>query len=490
MLSGQLKISNATIIATLIIILTSFPSLPAATQTQAGVSFTFAFAGDTGQYGASDGTGVNNTGSFYYSTASLQALPTGLSFFVDLGDQTYNGTSNGNPPTGNEGLWCNFVKTNTQANLGTNFPWIQVVGNHEDGNSAFAKDGYIDAFTAPNCLPEPPSIHFVSSTVGCPDAILLTGCYGREGYWDYPPDNPIARFITIAGAEKVGLGNQTTAYNYCPLNMCNNLNFDRRWDWLKGAIDQGKSQGEWVIVFDHKPCLSPDTATACEGNGTFNGHNPGAQAWNLFFSEGVDLVINGHAHIQARSKQLTCYGPTEPTTTLPAGLTYTPSCVADNGSDNLYSRGKGLVNIIEGDFSQLDGQLNYTRPDINYFAEAKSARPYLTIPENECCWVNGTMIDMNSGVGFGEITISTTQLTYNWHLSLETHYVGSHAPTYTDTFTIRGQATSQAASQSPSLWTMIKDNLPIIIAVALTAATSSALTYAVTRRSRNPKRTH
>src|SRR5713101_5007283 len=114
---------------------------PLVSESRADVSFTFAFAGDTGQYGASSGTGQNSPGSFVNSAASLQALPPGLSFFVDDGDISYNGTSNNFPPTGNEVLWCNFVKTNIRANLGPNFPWIQVVGNHEDGNSTFAKDG-------------------------------------------------------------------------------------------------------------------------------------------------------------------------------------------------------------------------------------------------------------------------------------------------------------------------------------------------------------
>src|SRR5260370_21522845 len=273
---------------------------PLIPEIRADSSLSSAFAGDTGQYGASAGSAQNGTGSFFNTAASLQALPPGLSFFVEDGDISYNGTSNNFPSTGNEILWCNFVKANIQGNLGPNFPWIQVVGNHDDGNSTFAKDGYIDAFTSPSCLPKPSGIGFIPSTAGCPDASLTTGCYGREGYWDFPVDQPIARFIMIAGSEKIGNGTNPTSYNYCPLAVCNNLGFAKRWSWLKDVIDLSKVNGEWVVVFDHKPCLSPDLATSCEGNGTFNGHNPGAQLWNLFFSEGVDLVINDHAHIHAR----------------------------------------------------------------------------------------------------------------------------------------------------------------------------------------------
>ncbi len=363
-------------------------------------------------------------------------------------------------------MWCNFVKTNIQPNLGPNFPWIQVVGNHEDGNSTFAKDGYIDAFTAPNCLPKPAGIGFIPSTAGCPDASLYSGCYGREGYWDFPVDQPIARFIMIAGAEKVGNGTTTTGYNYCPLATCNNLNFDKHWNWLKGVIDTAKASGEWVIVFDHKPCLSPDLGTSCEGNGTFNGHNPTAQLWNLFFSEGVDLVINGHAHVHARSKQLTCLGPTEPSSSSLNSVEYSPSCVADSGSDNVYSRGKGVVNVIDGVFSQEDGQINFTRPAASYFATAMSARPSPTVSPRVCCWVNGSPTDMNSGIGFGEVTVSATELSYTWQMSLETRFLGGQTPTFSDTFVIRNDQPGQSSTLFGGIGGFFTENWTIALATA------------------------
>ena len=442
---------------------------PLVSEGRAESSFTFAFAGDTGQYGASSGSGQIGAGSFVNSAASLQALPPGLSFFVDVGDISYNGTSNGFPPTGNEVLWCNFVKTNIQPNLGPNFPWIQVVGNHEDGNSTFAKDGYIDAFTSPDCLPKPAGIGFIPSTAGCPDASLYSGCYGREGYWDFPVGQPLARFIMIAGSEKIGNGT-TAGYNYCPLSACNNVNFDKRWNWLKGVIDEAKAGGEWVIVFDHKPCLSPDLATSCEGNGTFNGHNPSAQMWNLFFSEGVDLVINGHAHLHARSKQLTCLGPTEPSSASLTSVVYSSSCVADDGSDNVYTRGKGVVDVIDGAFSQIDGQINFTRHATSYFATAMSARFSPTPSSHVCCLVNGSPTDMNSGIGFGEITITADQLSYTWQMSLETRFIGSQSPTFSDTFVIRNDQPGKSSTLFDGIGGFFTQNW--IISVATTAALS------------------
>lgn len=464
------------------------PNLPVAGEP----SFTFAFAGDTGQYGASYGTGQNGTASFVNSAASLQALPSGLSFFVDDGDLSYNGTSNNNPATGIEVLWCNFVKANTQANLGPNFPWIQVVGNHDDGNSTFAKDGYIDAFTSPNCLPKPAGLGFIPSAVGCPDATLYSGCYGREGYWDFPPGQPLARFIVIAPADKVGNGTVTTAYNYCPMSACNSQMMDKRWSWLKTTIDQAKASGEWVIVFSHKPCLSPDLETTCEGNGIFNGHNPDAQLWNLFFSEGVDLVINGHAHIHARSKQLTCLGPVEPVTDhhLPFALSsiiYSPSCVADDGSDNTYTRGRGVVNVIEGDFSQMDGQLNFTRADTSYFSDAMSPRALPTSSPYYCCWTSSSAMDMNSGVGFGEVTISATTLSYSWHMSLLTHFVGSKSPTFSDNFII------QNGSQQPwqnRLASFLLGNIAPVTGIGAFAAVLVAIMGILRKRRRATNISH
>src|SRR5438093_11924289 len=82
-------------------------------ESQADVSFTFAFAGDTGQYGASFGSGQNGTSSFVNSAASLQALTPGLSFFVDDGAISYTGNSSILSPKVNEDLCCNLVMTNS-----------------------------------------------------------------------------------------------------------------------------------------------------------------------------------------------------------------------------------------------------------------------------------------------------------------------------------------------------------------------------------------
>src|SRR6267378_2706182 len=177
------------------------------------VSFTFYFGGDTGYY----------SGLLTQAIASNQLIQP--DFFLDLGDISYNGTTNGHPPTGNEVDWCNFVKANVHNRLGNpNFPYMFVTGNHEDGSPDPAnlyRDGYIDAFIGNNCLPLSAFnsqstagngyINFIGSDL-CPES---NTCYGKEGYFDYPAANPIARVITITVADTVGNStNPSSNQNY------------------------------------------------------------------------------------------------------------------------------------------------------------------------------------------------------------------------------------------------------------------------------------
>jgi len=399
------------------------------------VSFTFYFGGDTGYYG----------GDLAESNSSNRVIQP--DFFLDLGDISYNGTTNGNSPTGNEADWCNFIKANVQNRLSNpSFPYVFVTGNHDDGNPFTPqRDGYIDAFIANNCMPLSAFnstasvgngyIDFVGSGL-CPESIT---CYGKEGYFDYPAANPIARIITITVADSVGNSTDPTAnvnFNYCPLSVCGMPVMDRHWNWLTGVIAAAKAAGRWIIVAFHKPCLSPDLATGCEGNGMPNGHNANYQLESYLMSHGVDVLLNGHAHIYARSKQLTCLGPGEPLSGSTVGITYDPTCVANDGSSDVYTRGKGTVEIIQGVFSQRDEQLNFSRPDINYFAKAMSARGSLTITPADCCWAHGSPVDMASGNGVGMMTVNATQVSFTWVPSIFSHNTQSPSK-FSDSFVIR-----------------------------------------------------
>ena len=399
------------------------------------VSFTFYFGGDTGYY----------SGFYNESMKSHQLVQP--DFFLNLGDISYNGTSKGNPPTGNEVDWCNFIKANVQNRLGNpNYPYVMITGNHEDGHPTLdgTNDGYIDAFISDNCLPLSAFnsqstagngyINFIGSGL-CTES---TTCYGKEGYFDYPASNPIARIITITVADTVGNVSSTSVnYNYCPLSVCRNAGMDAHWNWLTGVVSAAKNAGLWIIVAFHKPCIIPDLSESCEGNGSYNGHNPNYQLETYLMSHGVDVLLTGHAHIHARSKQLTCLGPTEPPSDSKANITYSQSCVANDGSSGVYNRGAGTVQIIEGVFSQRDDQLNFTSPDINYFAEAMSARGTLTITPNDCCWVYGSPMDLTSGNGLDMMTVNATQISYNFLPSGTPSHTVAGASKFTDSFVIK-----------------------------------------------------
>ena len=455
------------------------------------VSFRFYFGGDTGYY----------SGVLKYSNMSNRLIQS--DFFLDLGDISYNGTTRtytdgtpaNFPPTGNEVDWCNFVKTNVQNRLGIpSLPYIFITGNHEDGNpnpGNLDRDGYIDAFIGNNCMPLSAFnststagdryINFVGSGL-CTESYT---CYGKEGYFDYPAANPIARIITLTVADSVGNStNNLVHFNYCPLSMCDNPTMNAHWDWLTAVISAAKDAGRWIIVAFHKPCISPDFTTGCEGDGNNvnnNGHNPNYQLEKYLLSHGVDVLLNAHSHIYARSKQLTCLGPTEPESDSTDGITYDPTCVANDGSSGVYTRGAGTVEVIQGVFSQRSGLLNFSRADINYFAKAMSAQGTNPV---DCCWTNGSPIDMASGNGVGMMTVSSTQISFAWVPSISSHNPTS--PTkFTDSFVIRAPINPPNSSTPNELLPLIIESS--IAAVVGVVATDAALIFRRRRRNRNSR---
>ena len=455
------------------------------------VSFTFYFGGDTGYY----------SGNFSESMKSHQLVKP--DFFLNLGDISYNGTSNGNSPTGNEVDWCNFIKANVQNRLGNpNYPYVMITGNHEDGHATLdgTNDGYIDAFIGDNCLPLSAFnsqstagngyVNFIGSGL-CTES---TTCYGKEGYFDYPASNPIARIITITVADTVGNVSSTSVnYNYCPLSVCSHnitspspgeLVMDAHWNWLTGVVSAAKNAGLWIIVAFHKPCLVPDLLEGCEGNGSYNGHNPNYQLETYLMSHGVDALLTGHAHIHARSKQLTCLGPTEPPSDSKVNITYSQSCVANDGSSGVYNRGAGTVQIIEGVFSQRNDQLNFSRSDINYFAEAMSARGCCwqngNGVGNVCCWQYGNAMDLTAGNGLGMMTVNATQISYKFLPSPTPSHTVAGASKFTDSFVIKSPSNPTDGRSPPG-------GLSPLILGALVATAMGAIALVIVTISRRRK---
>jgi len=73
---------------------------------------------------------------------------------------------------------------------------------------------------------------------------------------------------------------------------------------------------------------------------------------------------------------------------------------------------------------------------------------------------------MNSGIGFGEITITADQLSYTWQMSLETRFIGSQSPTFSDTFVIRNNPPGQSSTLFGGIGGFFNENWMISIATA------------------------
>ena len=278
---------------------TNTPVAPTATAQPGGFSF-----------GAGGDIGANST-----TNASLNALAnSGASFFLALGDLSYDQVTP-------ESAWCSYVKQR----VGATYPVEVLVGNHEEKTSG--PDGFIDNYAA--CLP---------------DRLGVTGQYGHQYYFDYPPTAPLARFILI----DPNLTRGSAKANYCTSGDTANC------DWLKARIDEAKAKGLWTVVGMHKVCLTMGIKS-CE---------IGASLLNVLIDRKVDLIIQGHDHSYQRSKQL-ALGPN--CTAVKAGA-YNAACVVDNGADGVYTKGAGLVVVIAANVGRDSYTISTSDAEAPYFA--------------------------------------------------------------------------------------------------------------------------
>jgi len=252
-----------------------------------------------------------------------------------------------------EPSWCNLVKSS----VGASYPFELVLGNHDDGSN-----GFIDNFAA--CLPDRMGAH---------------GRYGVEYYFDY---GTLLRVIMIAPDVNVG----GESYQYVQGNS--------HYAWLAQRIDEARAVGiPWVIVGMHKVCITVGEKK-CE---------IGVDLMNLLIAKRVDLILQGHDHTYQRSKQLTCAFE----------KSFVSACVADDGSDNTYTRGAGAVFVIAGAFGRSFAAIDTRDPEAGYFAR----------------WMGD---GANPTYGFVKYTVTPEQLS--------AQYVGTSGGTFTDSFSIRIRA--------------------------------------------------
>lgn len=261
----------------------------------------------------SDSVRFTASGDFAANTNTAAALAQvdalDPDFHIALGDLSYGAT-------GAEQAWCDFVTSR----VGAGFPFELLAGNHESNG----QNGNINDFASclPNQLPG------------------VVGTYGRQYYADVPQVNPLVRYIGISP----NLTFPDSTWSYAAGTA--------RYQWTAAAIDSARAANiPWVVVAMHKPCLSIGIY-ACD---------VGADIANLLVSKKVDLVLSGHEHFYARTRQLA----------LGAGCsalvpgTYNAACVAD--ADNTMSKGAGTVFGIVGTGGQALRDLNTADSEINYF---------------------------------------------------------------------------------------------------------------------------
>ncbi|MCU1442059.1 MAG: hypothetical protein JWQ59_209 [Cryobacterium sp.] len=270
-----------------------------------------------------------------------------------LGDLSY-GT------TGAEEAWCDFVTSR----VGAGFPFELISGNHESNGM----NGNINDFSAclPNQLPG------------------LVGTYGRQYYVDVPEVNPLVRFVMISPALTFPDGFWSYAAG------------TPRYQWTASAIDGARTDGiPWVVVGLHRPCLTV---------GQY-GCDSGADLMNLLVSKRVDLVLGGHEHLYARSKQL-AHGASCASIVPDA---YNPGCVRD--SDSSFTKGAGTVFAIAGTGGTPLRDVNTGDVESPYFAASSG---------------------LNLNPSFGNLDVSATADT------LSAAFRPTAGGTFTDAFTVGG----------------------------------------------------
>lgn len=290
---------------------TSDPSETVSVTTPARGSIVFAAAGDH----------AANVGTTTESLARLDASE--ADFYLALGDLDYDQT-----PT--DEAWCDFVLSHLPTK-GPGFPFELVAGNHEEEGGP---DGYILNHAA--CLPDR-----LGATVG------PGSTYGAEYYIDYPAADPLIRVVMISPRLTIG----GTTYDYASGTV--------HGEWLAGVIDAARAGGiPWVAVGMHYPCLTMSVSGGC---------SMGGELWNLLVEKRVDLVLHGHSHNYQRTKQLALDPVTCPSIPVTG---YEPGCVVDDGSDGVYPKGTGTVDVIAGTFGQSLKDVDPGDPEAPYFVEA------------------------------------------------------------------------------------------------------------------------
>ncbi|MCX6716816.1 MAG: metallophosphoesterase [Candidatus Taylorbacteria bacterium] len=245
------------------------------------------------------------------STEGVMSLIRGINpnFHLALGDMIYSSDVKYSVD------WCVFAKKF----LGT-IPIELLAGNHDTTDGDYNK--------LINCLPN-----------SLPNDLYFKGEYGKEYYFDYPANNPMARFILLSPDLK--FQDNPLPYEYNSTSS--------RYTWLNDRFNTPHTKGyPWVIILMHKLCISAGDKT-CE---------IGKDLPRLLIKQKADLVINGHDHIYARTNQIKCLKDD-----------FDPECITESITGDNYKQGSGTVFLTAGTGGQTGGLLEEGKnsKDIPYF---------------------------------------------------------------------------------------------------------------------------
>ena len=269
--------------------LTMVPDAPAVEPPAPPTAFSFAAGGDMGYNPMAAAT-----------IKSIAAV--GVDFALHLGDMAYDQIYP-------ESAWCDFIK-DPRNGVGPDFPYQIVAGGHDLGKGPGPAAQYrtlIDNYVT--CLP---------------DRMGSTGTYGKEYFFDHPAAAPLMRVIMISPSITMPDG---TEYDYSPGTIHH--------QWLVDAIEGARAAGiRWIAVGMARNCISTGEKR-CE---------IGLDLFNLLVDKRVDLILQGHEHGYARSRQLS----TSPACPAIPVNKVVAACFADNGTGDTYVKGQGPIVVIAG----------------------------------------------------------------------------------------------------------------------------------------------
>jgi hypothetical protein len=238
---------------------------------------------------------------------------------------------------------------------------------------------------------------------GHPFRAIVTGRYPWQYYFDYPAATPTARFIMVSP----GLGRRApipTDYSAGTPGFA----------FVATAIDDARVKGiEWIVVSMHKNYI----ATFIKRNEVST--DRGRTFMTMLLDKRVDLILQGHEHGYARSKQLATNPWTCPV--LPVNA-FNEACVVDAG-DELVKGAGTIIHIISTGGKGLrlversDSEHDYF---VDRFRDADSET-----------------------FGFGEFTVTPAELSFS--------FVRSAGEPFQDAFRIRAAPPSQLTSAGPGV---------------------------------------